>query len=57
MWSSNFLVEVTMKFGVSLAIPWNGVRKSQRNLASCSVLTGTFNAKKLIEREGMVQNF
>ena len=46
MWSSNFVVEVVVKFGVLLAIPRN-----ERNLASCSVLTCAFCAKLFIERD------
>ena len=40
MWSSNLLVESTVKFGVLMAVPRNGARKSLRNPASCLVLTG-----------------
>ena len=46
MWSSNFIIEVEVKFGVLLAIPRNEARKNPRNHASCSSLTGAFDAKK-----------
>ena len=46
MWSSNFLVEAVVKFGVLLAAPRNEARKNPRNLASCPVLTNAFDAKK-----------
>ena len=51
MWSSNFLVEVAVKFGVLLAVPRNEARKSMRNPTSCLVLTCAFDAKKFIEKE------
>ena len=51
MWSSNFLVEVTMKFGVLLVVPRNEARKSPRNPASCSTLTCAFDTKTLIEKK------
>ena len=47
MWSSNFLVEVAVKFGALLAVPRNEARKSPRNHARCLVLTGAFDAKKI----------
>ena len=44
MWSSNFLVEAAVKFGVLLVVPRN--EASPRNPASCLVPTCVFNAKK-----------
>ena len=35
-----------MKFGVLLAVPRNGARKSPRNLASCSILIGAFDTRQ-----------
>ena len=49
MWSSNLLVEVATKFGVLLAIQRNEARKNPRNPTSCLVLTGSFDAKRIIE--------
>ena len=46
MWSSIFLVEVDVKFGMSLAVPKNGARKNPRNPASCLVLMSACDAKK-----------
>ena len=58
MWSSNFLVEAAMKSGVLLALLKNEARKSPRNLASCWVLTGVFDAKKILRRrEWTIQIF
>ena len=51
MWSSNFLVEVAAKFGVSMAVPRNEARKSTRKPASCLVLTCAFDAEKKIEKK------
>ena len=51
MWSSNFSVEVAVKFGVLLVVLRNETRKNPSNLASCSVLTCAFDAKKIIEKE------
>ena len=51
MWSSNFLVEVAVKVGVLLAVPRCEARKNPRNLASCSTLTYTFNAKTFTRKE------
>ena len=51
MWSSNFSVEVVVKFRVLLAVPRNEARKSLRMPASCLVLTCAFDAKMLIEKE------
>ena len=58
MWSSTFLVEVTMKFGVLLVVPRNEARKNPINPASCSTLTCVFDAKAFIEKEnGRFINF
>ena len=58
MWSSNFLVGVTVKSGMLLAILRNEARKSPRNPTSCLVLTSAFNAKKIIEKvNGRLQFF
>ena len=46
MWSSNFLVEVAVKFGVLLAVGRNEARKNPINPTSCLVLTCAFDAKK-----------
>ena len=46
MWSSKFLVEVVMKFGVLLAVARNETRKNPRNPASCSIPIGAFDANK-----------
>ena len=51
MWSPNFLIEVTVKFRVLLAIPRNKARKSLRNPTSCPILRCAFDAKKSIEKE------
>ena len=51
MWSSNFVVEVTMKFGVLLPVTMNEARKSPRNPASCSILKGVVDATKNIEEK------
>ena len=53
MWSSDFLVEVTVRFGVLLAIVRNEARKSPRNPASRSVLKGAFDAKKHLLKNKM----
>ena len=53
MWSSKFLVEVAVKFGVLLDIPTNEVRKSPRNHVSCSILKCAFNAKNIYIEKGM----
>ena len=53
MWSSNFLVEVTVGFGVLLAVVRNEARKSPRNPASRSVLKGAFDAKKHLLKNKM----
>ena len=45
MWTSKFLVEVAVKFGVLLDILTNEVRKSPRNHVSCSISKCAFNAK------------
>ena len=46
-----FLTEVVVKFGVLLDVPRNEARKNLRNLASCSVLTSDFDAKKNNEKD------
>ena len=46
-----FLTEVVVKFGVLLDVPRNEARKNLRNLASCSVLTSNFDAKKNNEKD------
>ena len=51
MWSSNFVVEVTMKFGVVLLVTMNEARKNPRNPASCQILKGVVDAIKNIEKE------
>ena len=50
IWSSNFLVEIPVKFGVLLAVPRNEARKSPRNYASCAVSTCAFDAKTLLKK-------
>ena len=50
MWSKNSLLEVAMKFGVSMVIPMNEARENPRNLASCLVLTCAFDAKRIIKK-------
>ena len=50
MWSSYFLVEVAVKFGVLLAVLRNEVRKRMKNTTSCSVQTCAFDAKKILEK-------
>ena len=51
MWSSKFLVEVAVKFGVLLAVARNEAQKSPRNPANSLVLTCVSDARKIIEKE------
>ena len=51
MWSSNFLLEVAVKFGVLLDAPRNEARKNSRDLASYLVLKVAFDAKRIIEKK------
>ena len=46
MWSSNFLVEVAVNFGVLLIVPRNESRKSPRHPACYSVHIGAFTTTK-----------
>ena len=52
MWSSNILVEVTVKFGVLLDVPRNEARKNPQkiNPTSCSAPTCVIDAKQFTEK-------
>ena len=58
MWSSNFLVEVAMKFGVLLAVLWNEARKSPRNCKLFGIYLHVLSMpKNCIEKENRQINF
>ena len=40
MWSSNFSVDVAVKFGVLLGVPRNEARKNSKKPTSCPIMTG-----------------
>ena len=50
-WSSNFSVEIAVKFGVLMAVLRNEARKSPRNPSSCSKLTCVFDGENNNEKK------